>query len=115
VYRAFDELGGARHAAELGALEAAVRTAAPPAVNDLQPAALRLCPAIAPALEAVRAAGAAHAMVSGSGPTVYGLVPDQGAAERAAGELRAAGYPRALAAAPVGPQYAAVRRLPASQ
>jgi 4-diphosphocytidyl-2-C-methyl-D-erythritol kinase len=115
VYRAFDALGGARGAEELAALEAAARAGEAPAVNDLQAAALHRCPGIAPALDAVRAAGAAPAMVSGSGPTVYGLLENPAAAERAAGALRAAGYPRALAAVPVSPEYAAVRRLPASQ
>lgn len=115
VYRAFDALGGARSADELAALEAAVRAGEAPAVNDLQAGALRLCPAIAPALDAASAAGAAHAMVSGSGPTVYGLLPHRAAAERAAATLRARGYPRALAAVPVGAEHAAVRRLPASQ
>ncbi|MCW2989980.1 MAG: 4-(cytidine 5-diphospho)-2-C-methyl-D-erythritol kinase [Solirubrobacterales bacterium] len=56
-------------------------------LNDLEPAALHLCPAIASELDRVRAAGAAHAMVSGSGPTVLGLFPDPAAAERAAADL----------------------------
>jgi 4-diphosphocytidyl-2-C-methyl-D-erythritol kinase len=43
------------------------------AVNDLEPAARSLCPAIDDALAAARDAGAAVAMVSGSGPTVFGL------------------------------------------
>jgi 4-diphosphocytidyl-2-C-methyl-D-erythritol kinase len=42
-------------------------------VNDLQPAAVSLCPPISSALAAVRDAGADHAIVSGSGPTVFGL------------------------------------------
>jgi 4-diphosphocytidyl-2-C-methyl-D-erythritol kinase len=115
VYRAFDILGRARTDDELAELEAAVRAGEAPPVNDLQPAALRLCPAIAPALEAVREAGAQDAMVSGSGPTVYGRCADELGAERAAAALRAGGYPRAVAAVPVGPDYGEVRRLPASQ
>jgi 4-diphosphocytidyl-2-C-methyl-D-erythritol kinase len=42
-------------------------------VNDLEPAAVALQPAIADALGQARAAGADHVMVSGSGPTVLGL------------------------------------------
>jgi 4-diphosphocytidyl-2-C-methyl-D-erythritol kinase len=115
VYRAFDALGGRRSDTELAALEAAVREGEAPAVNDLQQAAISLCPQIAPALGDVRAAGAAHATVSGSGPTVYGLLANLDAAERAAARLRAGGHRRAVAAAPVGPEFAAVHPLPASE
>jgi 4-diphosphocytidyl-2-C-methyl-D-erythritol kinase len=103
VYRAFDRSGPPRAHAELAALaeELATGTLAPERiVNDLQDAARALCPAIDPALDAVRAAGARHALVSGSGPTVFGLFGDAAAAEAAASDLRG-GYPRAVAAAPV--------------
>jgi 4-diphosphocytidyl-2-C-methyl-D-erythritol kinase len=78
VYREFDRLGLARGADELAALAAQVREHAddlPDAltVNDLQPAAISLCPAIKENLERVRAAGADLALVSGSGPTVLGF------------------------------------------
>ncbi|HVW16973.1 MAG TPA: hypothetical protein VHB30_01880, partial [Solirubrobacteraceae bacterium] len=56
-------------------------------VNDLEPAARSLAPAIDGALEALRALGADHALVSGSGPTVVGLFAVQGAAEFAAAAL----------------------------
>jgi 4-diphosphocytidyl-2-C-methyl-D-erythritol kinase len=57
--------------------------------NDLQAAALSLCPQIAEGLELARAAGASRALVSGSGPTVIGLFADRpgspvGGDERAA-------------------------------
>ena len=42
-------------------------------VNDLQPAALSLAPQIGDALDAARRAGADHAIVCGSGPTVIGI------------------------------------------
>jgi 4-diphosphocytidyl-2-C-methyl-D-erythritol kinase len=61
--------------------------------NDLQDAARSLCPAIDEALAAARDAGADHALVSGSGPTVLGLFAGAGHAERAA-----RGLGRALAA-----------------
>jgi 4-diphosphocytidyl-2-C-methyl-D-erythritol kinase len=106
VYRAFDELGGGRTEDELAQLEATVRAGRTPPVNDLQRAALRLCPQIAPALEALAAAGAPDPLVSGSGPTIFGLVAD---AERAAARMRQAGYARAQAIAPVTEDFAAVR------
>ena len=51
--------------------------------NDLQDAARSLCPQIDESLEAVLAAGADHALVSGSGPTVVGVFAESGHAERA--------------------------------
>jgi 4-diphosphocytidyl-2-C-methyl-D-erythritol kinase len=103
VYRAFDRGSRPRDAGELAALGAELATGAlapERIVNDLQDAARALCPAIDPALAAVRAAGARHALVSGSGPTVFGLFDDPGAAEAAAAALRA-GHPRAVAAGPM--------------
>lgn len=46
--------------------------------NDLQRAAMSLCPQIAAALAQAREAGARPALVSGSGPTVLGLFPPDG-------------------------------------
>ena len=43
------------------------------AINDLQTAARKLCPAIDEAIALLETHGAEHAMVSGSGPTVVGL------------------------------------------
>ena len=51
--------------------------------NDLQDAARSLCPAIDVALEAVLAAGADYALVSGSGPTALGVFVGAGHLERA--------------------------------
>jgi 4-diphosphocytidyl-2-C-methyl-D-erythritol kinase len=51
-------------------------------VNDLEPAALSLCPDIARTLEAVREAGAERALVCGSGPTVAGVWWGEDAGER---------------------------------
>jgi 4-diphosphocytidyl-2-C-methyl-D-erythritol kinase len=111
VYREFDALGGARDPGELERVERRLRTGELPAelvVNDLQDAARRLCPAIDHALAAVRATGAAHSLVSGSGPTVFGLYPDDGAARAAAAAL-ARRYPRAVAARPVAAADAGAR------
>ena len=55
--------------------------------NDLQPAALSLRPDLEPRVDALRAAGALGAAVSGSGPTCFGLFADRPAAERAAEQL----------------------------
>ena len=52
--------------------------------NDLQPAALSLRPELARTLDDLRAAGALGALVSGSGPTTFGVFADPEAAERAA-------------------------------
>ena len=52
--------------------------------NDLEPAALALRPELAQVLDALREAGALGALVSGSGPTCFGLFVDREQAERAA-------------------------------
>jgi 4-diphosphocytidyl-2-C-methyl-D-erythritol kinase len=107
VYAAFDRLGAARGGAELAELERAVEPLTPDHLhNDLQAAALELCPPIADALAAVERAGAAHALVSGSGPTVVGLFPGVEGVERAAA---AAGALGGVAARPIEPGYAVVR------
>ena len=106
VYAEFDRLGHARTPAELETRAAEARAGdAPPAVNDLQDAARALCPAIDEVLEAVRRTGARAAMVSGSGPTVFGRLASFAEAERAAVEIG----PHAVAAHPVGPAFAEVR------
>jgi 4-diphosphocytidyl-2-C-methyl-D-erythritol kinase len=69
--------------------------------NDLEPAALRLCPAIAPLRERLRAAGARAVGLSGSGPTLFGIFPDAAQAARA---LSRAGF--------AGPVWARVAEAP---
>jgi 4-diphosphocytidyl-2-C-methyl-D-erythritol kinase len=67
-----------------------VRTAAGVArlvANDLEPAAVRLCPELAGTLEQVRSAGALAAAVSGSGPTVFGIFETPAAARTAAASV----------------------------
>jgi len=110
VYAEADRLGVTRGESELEAIrrqlrDAVVDGATPLAyrehlVNDLQPAAVSLRPEIEPVLAALREAGAAHAMVTGSGPTAFGLFADRAAAARAAGEL-ASDYPGAVATGPL--------------
>ena len=90
VYAELDRLGGARERARPGAAarasrhRAARRARCAALENDLQPAALSLRPELAERLDALRAAGALGAAVSGSGPTCFGLFADRAAAERAA-------------------------------
>jgi 4-diphosphocytidyl-2-C-methyl-D-erythritol kinase len=80
-------------------------------VNDLQRAAMSLCPTVIPALNAVREAGADHVFVSGSGPTVVGLFwGSAGRASAAAGAL-AERYPGAVPAIPVDADFGAPRML----
>jgi 4-diphosphocytidyl-2-C-methyl-D-erythritol kinase len=78
-------------------------------VNDLQAAAVSLCPGIEAARSAVREAGADHALVSGSGPTVFGLFwgADGWARADDAEVVLAGRYPEAYAAHPVGVAFGA--------
>ncbi len=55
--------------------------------NDLQAAALSLRPGLAAALDELHAAGALGALISGSGPTAFGVYADRAAADRAAGQI----------------------------
>jgi 4-diphosphocytidyl-2-C-methyl-D-erythritol kinase len=101
VYSEADNLGSGRSDAELDAFrrklyDATLEGASPLAytellVNDLQEAALSLRPEIGPVLERLTEAGAAHAMVTGSGPTAVGLFADRGAALAAAASLSGLG------------------------
>jgi 4-diphosphocytidyl-2-C-methyl-D-erythritol kinase len=56
-------------------------------VNDLEPAALALMPEIGLAKERLSAAGAEFTGMTGTGPTVFGLFPDQEGARAAADEI----------------------------
>jgi 4-diphosphocytidyl-2-C-methyl-D-erythritol kinase len=94
VFAAADRLGLGREPAELdelaGRLRAAAGAGASPLaypellLNDLEPAARSIRPEIAAALDRLRAAGAAVAILSGSGPTAVGLFADLAAARTAA-------------------------------
>jgi 4-diphosphocytidyl-2-C-methyl-D-erythritol kinase len=85
VYREFDRLGVQRTPQELAELEALGGGA--PVHNDLQDAARSLCPPIDDALAAVAATGPEHGLVSGSGPTVFGLYSDPERARAAAARI----------------------------
>jgi len=89
VYAEADRLGVSRDALELA--RALTRTQAALSSetlleklhNDLEEPARALSPQIDEALDAARRAGADHAMVSGSGPTVIGLFSGDSHLERA--------------------------------
>jgi 4-diphosphocytidyl-2-C-methyl-D-erythritol kinase len=97
VYEEFDRSGRGREPGELERLGDALRATADNGaspldyldllVNDLEPAAIALRPEIAEALQALEEVGAAKAMLTGSGPTAYGLFDDVVAADRAAAQL----------------------------
>jgi 4-diphosphocytidyl-2-C-methyl-D-erythritol kinase len=94
VFAEADRLGLGRGEAELEDLARRLRSAAgagasPLAypellVNDLEPAARALRSEIGAALDALRDAGAPHAMLTGSGPTAFGLFESLAAAGQAA-------------------------------
>jgi 4-diphosphocytidyl-2-C-methyl-D-erythritol kinase len=113
VYAEADRLGLARDALGLARSLTRVQAALSSETvldrvhNDLQDAARSLCPAIDEALEAALAAGADHAIVSGSGPTVIALFSEDRHRERASeahATLTAAGRsPAPILTAPAGP------------
>jgi 4-diphosphocytidyl-2-C-methyl-D-erythritol kinase len=55
--------------------------------NDLETVTVQRFPVIADIKERLLDAGAGGALMSGSGPTVFGVFPDEAGARRAAGEL----------------------------
>jgi len=120
VFEEADRLGLGRSREELEdrrrALKAALEIGASvPAAgelleNDLQRAAISLCPDIARTLKEVLEAGADLALVSGSGPTVVGLFPHAnglGRAQRAAAGMQGR-LPAPICATPVNASFAEV-------
>lgn len=93
VYAAFDALDGALTPRSPGP------TVGPPGgrlapdalaallENDLEPAAVRLCPALVSLRRRIAAAGALAVGMSGSGPTLFGVFADEAAAGRAAEQM----------------------------
>lgn len=109
VFAEADRLGLGRDDAEMDRREAELREVAGSGaspleyadllVNDLEPAAIALRPAIADSLAQIREAGAPFAAMTGSGSTVFGLFPDLDSAHRAA--ARIAGVSAIVCSAPV--------------
>ena len=109
VYAELDRLRSAgrvadeRRPPDLEPVIAALRTGPAEALadalgNDLQPAALSLRPALRRALAAADEAGALATLVSGSGPTIAALAPDEDAAVRMAAAMAGAGVFRTVRA-----------------
>jgi 4-diphosphocytidyl-2-C-methyl-D-erythritol kinase len=92
VYAEFDRLGGGRRELDLDALRGLAREMCmlPVLANDLQPAALALRPELSAVLASLRSTGALGALVSGSGPTCFGLFEDRAAAEAVAAKIEGA-------------------------
>jgi 4-diphosphocytidyl-2-C-methyl-D-erythritol kinase len=108
VYQRFDELGlarplGDRRPSELEAALAAGDTGAIGAAltNDLEPAAFDLLPTLKSGKERLLEAGAAGAVMSGSGPTLLGLARDEEHAGRIARAVRSSFARVELARSPV--------------
>ncbi len=91
VYAEADRVGSTR--AQIDPVSVRAAAEGPPArlgrslENDLAAAALSLRPDLTSALDALRAADALGAQVTGSGPTVFGLFESRAAAEAAAPAL----------------------------
>jgi 4-diphosphocytidyl-2-C-methyl-D-erythritol kinase len=112
VYEEADRLGSPRGEAELEAIRRRLRDAVDAGgspldyrenlVNDLQAAAISLRPEIEDALRALEEAGAAHAMVTGSGPTAFGLYSTGAEAASATAELRER-FPGVITTGPLPP------------
>ena len=123
VYAEADRLGLARAPAELEGLAARLREAlgggeplpvqAELLHNDLEPAAVSLCPQIDATLARVREAGAPVAFLSGSGPTVVGVFagPDARVLRRRACELLRDRSPAVIACTAVDAGAGAVSAL----
>jgi 4-diphosphocytidyl-2-C-methyl-D-erythritol kinase len=109
VYAEADRLGVARDPAELDEVETRLRAAAASGaspleyaellVNDLERAALSLRPEISEALDALEEVGAVRALLTGSGPTAFGLFEDIARADAAAAALPPR-YAHAIVTAP---------------
>ncbi len=97
VFAEADRLGLGRSEGELGELAQHLRSAAGTGAspltytellaNDLEPAARSLRPEIGAALDALRDAGAPHSLLTGSGPTAFGLFESLAVAREAANTL----------------------------
>jgi len=97
VFAEADRLGLGRGEEELDSLATRLREAAAAGgspleytellANDLEPAARSLRPDIDAALDALRDAGAPHTLLTGSGPTAFGLFPTLAEAKSAAAKI----------------------------
>ena len=91
VYEEADRLGSTRERLDPQGVRAlagrSIDEIAAALANDLQAAALSLRPELEATLRALLDHGARGALVSGSGPTVFGVFEDVASAEEAASEM----------------------------
>jgi 4-diphosphocytidyl-2-C-methyl-D-erythritol kinase len=88
VYAQLDRTDGGRERLDPEPLRDFIRSPDPAAVeNDLQPAAIALRPELTGVLDELRAQGALAVLVSGSGPTCFGLFADSDGARRAGRQI----------------------------
>jgi len=106
VYRRFDEL--TPHPSPLPTVEALLAEGfgdmtpdqlASQITNDLEPAALSLAPEVAEVATSLTESGALASMVSGSGPTVFGLCHSAEHAGKVASDMTGRGFPAVATAA----------------
>ena len=91
VYAQLDRMAGWRERLDPQPLRDFARSPSPGALeNDLQPAAMALRPELARVLDALGETGALGTLVSGSGPTCFGLFAGRAEAERRAGKINGA-------------------------
>jgi 4-diphosphocytidyl-2-C-methyl-D-erythritol kinase len=99
VYQTLDELRGGEEAIPVSLTDRDIARVSGDDVkeligalsNDLQPAALDLAPTVQANLDALSEAGAMAQLVSGSGPTIFGVCGDAAHASEVAEALRAKG------------------------
>jgi 4-diphosphocytidyl-2-C-methyl-D-erythritol kinase len=102
AYRRWDDLGGPEGPApSVRGLPVALREAPPP-VNDLLPAALSLVPDLGDWLADLRREWGQPALMSGSGPAVFGFFPTEAEAAEAAAAVPGARAARACRPVPQG-------------
>jgi len=108
VYAEADRLGLPRSTEDLAEHRACLEAGDLAFHNDLEPATRALHPPTDDALADLRKAGAQHALVCGSGPTVAGVFPTLDDAKLAAAALRER-HPKVAAVAPAPAGYAKPR------
>lgn len=119
VYGEADRLGLPRPAAELSEARARLhagladgsRLPADLLVNDLAPAAVSLCPEVGESLAGLRATDADAVLISGSGPTAFGLFWGETGRARAAADALSPRFAGVEVAVPVDARFGAVSRV----
>lgn len=92
VYEHLDALGIPRHP-DISGMEDAIRQNSLPEIlermeNVLEAVTIPVCPVIASIKEQMRGSGALNCLMSGSGPTVFGIFTDQAAGQAAYRQMK---------------------------